>query len=388
MIDFLASKIFKGEEDLSNSEKRVKYGMLCGGVGIGFNILLFCMKLIIGIISGAVSIIADAINNLGDAGSSIIMLVGFKMSGKKPDPEHPFGHGRIEYITGLIVSMLIILMGFELVISSVEKIIHPEQSAFSVNAIVILVISILIKLYMYRYNMQVSKEFDSATMKATALDSVVDAISTTVVLFAALMGYYAKINIDGWCGLLVSLFILYTGFESAKDTIDPLLGSKPDPEYVKAIEKYVSTFDGIVGMHDLVIHDYGPGRMMISFHAEVPADGDIIEVHDTIDNIEKVLNEKLNCHSVIHMDPIVVNDEKNDRMKRLCNLIVKSVDESLMIHDFRMVTGPTHTNLVFDVVLPYTLDMTEEELIKAVCEKVEQLPGNHFAVVNVDRPMV
>lgn len=388
MIDFLASKIYKKIDDMGASEKRVKYGMLCGAVGIGFNILLFCMKMIVGIISGAVSIIADAVNNLGDAGSSIVMLVGFKMSGKKPDSEHPFGHGRIEYVTGLIVSLLIIVMGVELVKSSVGKIINPVTSDFSAITIVILVISVLVKLYMYHYNMSISKKLDSSTMKATALDSVVDSISTTVVLFAALMGYYAHINVDGWCGLLVSIFILYTGFESAKDTIDPLLGSRPDPEYVEAIEKYVMSFDGIVGMHDLVVHDYGPGRVMISFHAEIPADADILEAHDTIDNIERNLNTKLGCHSVIHMDPIVVNDEKNDRMKRLCTLIAKSVDESLTIHDFRMVTGPTHTNLVFDVLVPYTVNMSEDEVICAISNKVMDLPGNHFAVIDVDRPLV
>ena len=360
--------------------------MLCGAAGVFFNILLFAIKLVAGYISGSVAIVADAFNNLSDAGSSIVTMVGFKMAGQKPDPEHPFGHGRIEYVTGLIISMLIILMGFELVKSSVEKIIHPENVLLTPAVAAILLISIVVKLYMYFYNNGTGEKISSAAMKAVALDSFTDSIATLVVLACALISHYTGLMIDGWCGLAVSAFVLYAGFSAAKDTIDPLLGSKPSKEYVEAIEKFVTSYDDVIGIHDLVIHDYGPGRTMISLHAEVPANRNIIDVHDTIDNIERRINATLGCSCVIHMDPVIVNDEATERMKRLCMLIAKSVDESFTIHDFRMVKGPSHTNLIFDVVAPFDCKLSEEEIRNTICAKIESLPGNHFGVVDIDRP--
>jgi len=386
MINFLASKLITDYKDVNKSSVRLAYGVLCGGVGIFFNILLFASKLIAGFMSGSLAIIADALNNLSDAGSSVVMMVGFRMSGQKPDPEHPFGHGRIEYITGLIVSMAIILVGVELVKSSVSKIATPVEVAFSVPTIIILVASIIVKLYMYYYNHKTSKLVSSAAMNATAMDSFTDTIATTAVLFSMLISQYTGIALDGWIGLLVSLFILYTGLTSAKDVIDPLLGTKADPEFVKQIEKFVTSFDEIVGVHDLIVHDYGPGRMMISLHAEIPANSDIMEAHDVVDNIEHKLYETLGAQAVIHMDPIVTDNTRNDRMKRLTELIVKSVDESLKIHDFRMVVGPTHTNLIFDVLMPYEVKLTEEEVKEQITGKVLELPGNHFAVIEIDRP--
>lgn len=388
MIELLARKFVPNRDDVSSAETREAYGVLLGAVGIFLNILLFIIKVIAGIVSGSVAILADSINNLSDAGSSIIMMVGFKMSGKKPDPEHPFGHGRIEYVTGLVVSLLIILMAVELVKSSITKIIMPSGVSFSLVVAIILVISVLIKLYMYMYNIKISKKLNSAAVKATAMDSLTDSIATLFVLVSMVIGYLTGLNIDGVAGMFVALFVLYTGLTSAKDTLDPLLGSKPNKEYVDAIERFVSSYDEIIGIHDLVIHDYGPGRMMISFHAEVPADSNIVEIHDTIDNIERKLSTTLNCHTVIHMDPVVVGDEATDRMKRLTELIVKSIDESFGIHDFRMVRGNTHTNLVFDVVAPYEVNMTEAEIVEAITNKVESLPGNHYAVIEVDRPYV
>lgn len=388
MIELLAKKMIPNYEEVKNSSVRQAYGVLCGAVGIVFNIVLFIIKIIAGIISGSVAITADAINNLSDAGSSIIMMVGFKMSGHKPDPEHPFGHGRIEYVTGLVVSMLIILMGVELIKSSIAKIINPGEVVYSPIVLGILIISILVKLYMYYYNKKTSEKINSAAMNATAMDSLSDSISTATVLLAMFLTYVLGVKVDGWCGLLVSGFILYSGISSAKDTLDPLLGNKPSAEYVDAIEKFVTSYDEILGVHDLIVHDYGPGRVMISLHAEVPCTGDLLEIHDTIDNIERRLNEVLGCQSVIHMDPVVVNDEVTDRMKRLCMLIAKSVDESFSIHDFRMVKGPTHTNLIFDVVAPYDVKLTEDDIKEQICRKVSELPGNHFAVVQVDRPYV
>ncbi len=388
MINTLARLFIKDYRNTGEPRVRHAYGVLCGAVGVVLNIILFGIKLTAGLISSSVAITADAFNNLSDAGSSIVTMVGFRMAGQKPDPEHPFGHGRIEYVTGLVVSMIIIVMGFELLKSSIEKIVHPELPTLTPVVAIILIVSIIVKLYMYLYNTKTGEMLSSAAMKATALDSFTDSIATLVVLGCGLAGHYFGIMIDGWCGLAVSMFVLYAGLSSAKDTIDPLLGSKPSKEYVDAIEKFVTSYDDIIGIHDLVVHDYGPGRVMISLHAEVSADRDILDVHDTIDNIERRINETLGCQCVIHMDPVVVNDEATDRMKRLCNLIAKSVDERFTIHDFRMVKGPSHTNLIFDVVAPFDCKLSEDEIRNTICAKVESLPGNHYAVVEIDRPFV
>ena len=388
MITLLAKLFIKGYKNTADSRVRHAYGVLCGAFGVFLNIILFCIKLTGGIISGSVAITADAFNNLSDAGSSVVTMVGFKMAGQRPDPEHPFGHGRIEYVTGLVVSMIIILMGFELLKSSVEKIRHPELPVLTPVVAIILIASIIVKLYMYYYNSKTGEMLSSSAMKATALDSFTDSIATLAVLACSLISHYTGLCIDGWCGLAVSGFVLYAGISSAKDTIDPLLGSKPSKEYVSAIEKFVMSYDDIIGIHDLVVHDYGPGRIMISLHAEVPANKNILDVHDTIDNIERKINDTLGCQCVIHMDPVVVDDPATDNMKRLCQLIAKSVDESFTIHDFRMVKGPSHTNLIFDVVAPFDCKLTEEEIRNTICAKVESLPGNHYAVVEIDRPYV
>lgn len=386
MIRLLAKKFIKDYENTSSLKVRQEYGALCGGVGIFLNIVLFIFKLIAGLFSGSVAIVADALNNLSDAGSSVITMVGFKMSGHEPDPDHPFGHGRIEYITGLVVSLLIILMGVELIRSSAEKIIAPQELICSPATVIILCLSIAVKLYMYGYNSKYSNMLSSSAMSATAMDSFTDSVATAVVLLATLISQYTGLKIDGWCGLVVALFILYAGITSAKDTIDPLLGTKASPEFAEQIEKFASSYDDILGIHDLVVHDYGPGRLMISFHAEVPANGNIMELHDTIDIMEHRIREVLGAHAVVHMDPIVVDDEKVNRMKRIVELLVKGVDERITVHDFRMVEGTTHSNLIFDVVLPFESNLTEDEVKKLVAEKIASIPGNYFAVVDVDRP--
>lgn len=388
MINILARLFIKDHKNTGEAHVRHAYGVVCGAFGVFLNVVLFGIKLTAGIIAGSVAITADAFNNLSDAGSSVVTMVGFRMAGQKPDPEHPFGHGRIEYVTGLVVSMIIIVMGFELLKSSFEKILHPEVPVLTPLVAGILVFSIIIKLYMYSYNKKTGELIASSAMNATALDSFTDSIATLVVLGCSLIGHYTGLAVDGWCGLVVSLFVLYAGISSAKDTIDPLLGSKPSKEYVEAIERFVTSYDDIIGIHDLVVHDYGPGRMMISLHAEVPADRNILDVHDTIDNVERRINDTLGCSCVIHMDPVMVNDEATDRMKRLCMLIAKSVDERFTIHDFRMVKGPSHTNLIFDVVAPFDCKLSEDEIRNTICAKVESLPGNHYAVIQVDRPFV
>ena len=310
------------------------------------------------------------------------------MAGQKPDPEHPFGHGRIEYISGFIVAIAILLMGFELLTSSIEKIVSPEPVAFSGLTAAILVVSILVKLYMCFYNRRIGKRIDSAAMRATAMDSLSDCVATTVVLAAMLIGHWTNLMIDGWCGLLVALFILYAGLNAAKETIGPLLGEPPSKELVEQIEQYVMSHESVIGIHDLVVHNYGPGRTMISLHAEVPASGDILELHDMIDNIEHGLRERMGCEAVIHMDPVVTDDETLTALCKTVRAFATEIDPAITIHDFRMVTGPTHTNLIFDAVVPYRCRLSDEAVRKAFEDRIRALDGNYFAVVEIDKAFV
>ena len=385
MVTFLSRWLIQDYDRPEDPEVRRKYGVLCGCVGIGLNILLFLAKFFAGTISGSIAITADAFNNLSDAGSSLVTIVGFKLAGQKPDPSHPFGHGRMEYLSGLAVSVLILLMGFELLQSSVDKIRHPAAIEFSWLSVVILLLGIAGKLYMSYYNRSVGNKINSAAMKATAADSLSDSISTAAVLAATLIAHFFSVNIDGWVGVAVACFILYAGYNAARDTIDPLLGQAPDPELVTDVEKTVLSFPPIQSIHDMIVHDYGPGRLMISLHAEVPADGDLLEMHDTIDLVEQTLREKFHCDAVIHMDPIVTNDEQVLKMRSKMHQLVQVIDKRITVHDFRMVTGPTHTNLIFDVACPFDLKQSDEEVKRQVEEIVDLLDGNYNAVVTVDR---
>ena len=388
MITLLSKLIIKNYNDYASPSVRLKYGMLCGAVGIFFNILLFTGKILAGTLTGSIGITADAFNNLSDAGSSAITLVGFRLSDAKADKEHPFGHGRFEYIAGLIVSMAILLMGFELAKTSVDKIIHPEEVTFSFLAMGVLIVSILTKLYMFFYNRGIGKKIDSAAMRATALDSFSDVTATSVVLLSMLIGKWTGWKIDGYAGLLVALFIGYTGIRAAQETISPLLGQSPTREFVDKIEQIVLAQDGVIGVHDLVVHDYGPGRRMISLHAEVPADGNMILLHDTVDNLEKQLRKECGCEAVIHMDPVETNNKETNRLRAETLSILWEIDERLTLHDFRVVPGSTHTNLVFDVVVPFDLSMTDEEVKKAVNERVHALEGTCYAVIDIDKSSV
>jgi len=388
MITLLSKLLIKNRLDYAAPAVRIRYGVLCGAVGILFNILLFVGKLLSGMLTGSIGITADAFNNLSDAGSSAISLVGFRLSDAKADKEHPFGHGRFEYISGLIVSMAILLMGFELAKTSVEKIIHPEPVTFSYLALAVLLCSILVKLYMFFYNRAIGRKIDSATMHATAMDSFSDVTATSVVLISMLVSKWTSWMIDGYAGLAVALFILYTGFVAAKETISPLLGQPPDPAFVKRIEKIVLDEDGIIGVHDLVVHDYGPGRMMVSLHAEVPANGDMIRLHDTVDNLEKRLRVECGCETVIHMDPIETNNSEINRLREQTEEILASIDKRLSLHDFRAVPGPTHTNLVFDVVVPFEFTMTDEAVKKAVTQRVNAMQNKYYAVIQIDKSVV
>ncbi|MBO4563320.1 MAG: cation transporter [Clostridia bacterium] len=389
MIALLAKLIIKDHRNYSKPEVRRAYGVLCGGVGIFLNIILFIGKFIAGTIASSVAITADAFNNLSDAGSSVVTLIGFKLSGQKPDPEHPYGHGRLEYISGLIVAMVILLMGFELMLSSVKKIIDPELTEFSWLAVGILLASILVKAYMFLYNRLTAKKIDSVAMKATAMDSLTDCIATLMALVAMFAGKLWGWKIDGWCGALVSLFVLYSGYNAAKETISPLLGQPPEKELVEDIEKTVLAHEGILGIHDLVVHDYGPGRMMMSLHAEVPANGDVLELHDMIDNIERELNEKFSCEAVVHMDPIQNDDSLTNELKTEVRAILSDIDPELKMHDFRIVPGTTHTNVIFDIVVPFKYSLSDADLRAAVEKGLERVEGNkYFAVINIDRAYV
>ena len=388
MITLLSKIFIKDRTDYLSPAVRRAYGTLCSIVGIFLNILMFAGKFIAGTIAKSVSITADAFNNLSDAASSIITLLGFRLAGKKPDPNHPFGHGRIEYLSGLAVSVLILVMGFELLKSSVTKIFNPEPIVPSMLAGGIMVAAILIKVYMAIYNKGIGKKIDSAAMAAVAADSLSDTISTFVVLLSMIVYKLFDVNIDAYAGVLVAVLILKTGIESVRDTIAPLLGQAPEPELVNRIEEIVMSQEHVVGIHDFIVHDYGPGRLFVSLHAEVPGDIDIFVLHDEIDNAEFDLRREIGCEPTIHMDPVVVNDERVIAMKAKIEEIINSYDATLTFHDFRMVPGETHTNLLFDVVVPAKYGKTNEVVNAELKELVESRCEGCFAVMHVEQSYV
>ena len=384
MIQLLSRWLIPDRENVSSPTVRQAYGTLCGAAGIALNLLLFIGKFFAGQLSGSIAVTADAFNNLSDAGSSAVTLLGFRLAGKKPDTDHPFGHGRIEYISGLIVAGLILLMGVELARSSFDKILHPEEVTFSALALVIMAVSVCVKLYMWLYNRGIGRKIKSAAMEATAMDSLSDSIATSAVLLAMLIGKWTGLAVDGYVGLVVALFILFSAYKAAKETLSPLLGQAPDPELVQEIKDIALSNDTVQGVHDLVVHDYGPGRVMVSLHAEVPAHGDIMEMHDVIDNIEKELMEKLHCHAVIHMDPIVTDDASISSLRDQVAQLVTRVDPALTIHDFRVVKGTTHDNLIFDAVLPFSSRKTPAQAAQEIRGLVRAMDGNYYAVVTVE----
>lgn len=385
MITLLSSLLIKDNDHVESPQVRKAYGVLCGAVGIFLNICLFAGKFFAGIISNSIAITADALNNLSDAGSSLITLIGFQMAGQKPDVDHPFGHGRIEYISGLLVSVAIILMGFELVKSSIEKIFHPEATSFDPIVIAILIVSICVKIYMAIYNTAVGKKIESAAMKATATDSFSDSLATLVVLISTLICKFTSFNIDGYCGVAVGLFILYAGYNAAKDTVSPLLGQPPKKEFIDRIETLVTAHPEVLGIHDLIVHDYGPGRVMVSLHAEVDSAGNIMEIHDLIDNIEKELSGECHCEAVIHMDPVLLNDPLTDSLHIQVEEILHKLDETLKLHDFRVVPGPTHTNIIFDILLPFDYKMSDDEVVHYLQKEIHALDESYYAVIQVDK---
>ena len=388
MISLLSRLLIKNHKDYENPQVRQSYGMLCGLVGICLNILLFAGKYFAGTLSGSIAIVADSFNNLSDAGSSLVTLLGFRLAGKKPDPGHPYGHGRIEYISGFVVSFLILLMGFELAKSSMAKILHPEPMQAGWLPALILIASICVKVYMFLYNRAVGRKISSSAMTATATDSLSDSIATTVVLISMVIAHFFRINIDGYAGLLVALFILYAGYSAAKDTLAPLLGQAPDPDFVQRVTEIVMSHPEVIGIHDLVVHDYGPGRKMVTLHTEVDGKGDFFTLHDAIDNIERELTAECGCHATIHMDPIETDNETVLAMRDKVAALVRRIDPAITIHDFRVVIGKTHTNVIFDAVVPPGLPMTDEAVAARIRLLVADAYPNYYAVVDIDQAYV
>ena len=384
----LVRLFIKDCDNVTDPAVREKYGILSGAVGIVLNLLLSAGKLFAGLMTGSISITADAFNNLSDAGSSVVTLVGFKLAGQKADDGHPFGHGRMEYLAGLLVSLMILLVGVELGRSSIGKILRPEAVDFSLVSTGILAASILVKLWMGQFNRGLGRKIGSAAMAATAADSLSDAVATAAVLAGTLVNRFAHVNIDGWVGLAVAVFILRSGWGAAKDTINPLLGESPDPELVKQLRELVLSHPQVVGMHDLIIHDYGPGRRLCSFHAEVPQDADILDAHDAIDHIEREIKEKFGIETTVHMDPIATADEKVNQLRRQVADLARVVEPEMTIHDFRVVRGPTHTNVIFDAVVPHKCRLTDEEVLQRLRRAVSTLDPAYQAVIQIDRAYV
>lgn len=389
MVTLLARLCIKDYKAYGDTKVRERYGVLSGCVGILLNVMLFALKFFAGLVSHSIAITADAFNNLSDAGSSVITLLGFKLSSAEPDPEHPFGHGRLEYLSGLLVSAIIIIMGFELFKDSVDKILHPQDMAFSPLVIGILLISIAIKLYMAYYNRALADKLDSAAMRATATDSMSDSLATFIVLISTIFCEFTSLHIDGYCGLIVAVIVIWAGISAGKETLDPLLGQPPEAEFVEQIESIVESQEGIIGLHDLVVHNYGPGRVMISLHAEVPANVDVMISHDVIDRTEHILKKELHCEAVIHMDPVVTDDPRVNHLHEDVKRIVEDWNEKASIHDFRVVFGNTHTNLVFDVVVPYQIKMSEYEITEQLQKRVsEQIGKEYFIAIDIDRKYI
>ena len=383
MIEFLIRRFVPDWQQVQRTDVRERYGTLAAAVGILSNIFLCIIKGLIGLFSGSIAVIADAVNNLSDAGSSVITLLAFKIAGKPADEEHPYGHARMEYISGMAVSFIIILLGLELIGSSFEKILHPEEVGVSALTYLVLIVSIAVKLWQGMFNRNLGKRISSEALQATAADSLNDVFSTGAVLLSTLVYQFTAIPIDGWVGMLVAIFITVSGVKLIMETGSPLLGQAPDPQMVRELEEKITAYDGVIGIHDLQVHNYGPGRVFATVHVEVPANRDILVSHDIIDNIEREVGHEMNLNLVIHMDPVVTDDERLNQLHAQVQQIVAGIDSNLSMHDFRAVFGPTHTNLVFDVVVPPGFSLSDSELSRRIEQQVQTL-GSYFCVITVD----
>lgn len=387
-MHFLIHRLIPNADQVQDPAARTAYGKLSGVIGIVGNLLLFICKLIGGILTGSLSIMADAANNLSDASSSIISLLGFHLASRPADDDHPFGHGRYEYLSGLLVSFLVLLIGFELLKSSVGKILHPTEVTFRWIAVILLIVSILIKVWMMAINHKIGVTIHSQTLIATATDSRNDAISTTAVLAATLISQYTPLHLDGWMGLAVALFILYSGLELVKDTLDPLLGTTPDPVLVQEIHDRIIAYPGVLGTHDLILHDYGPGRQFASVHVEMAAENDVLVSHDVIDNIEHDLQKQLGIHIIVHFDPISTTSPITADLRSWIAEEIKQIDHRLTIHDLRIVPGPSHTNIIFDCLAPQSLAMSNSVLASTIATLLQKKDPSYRIFITVDRSYV
>lgn len=387
MTELLIRRFIKNGEDIHDPAVRAAYGKMAGIVGIVCNLFLCAAKIIVGVLSGSVSITADAVNNLSDASSSIITLVGFRLSAKPADAEHPYGHARIEYLAGLFVSVMILVIGVELARTGIERIVHPMPVTFSAAFAAVLLLSIGVKLWMAAFNRSVGRRIGSAALEATAMDSRNDVLTTASVLAACILAHLTHWTLDGWMGLAVACFILWSGFGILKDTLNPLLGEAPDEALTAYIGKKVMSYEGVLGTHDLMVHDYGPGRRFASVHVEMAAEEDVLHSHDIIDNIERDFLQNDHISLVIHFDPIQTGDEAVGSHREWVRELVQGISPELTIHDFRVVEGKTHTNLIFDTVAPHGFALSDAELRSRIQQLVAQGRGDgmrYFAVVTID----
>ena len=388
MGNFLFKKFIKNYEDVKDPKVRDSYGKLAGIVGILSNLLLCVMKMLVGFISGSIAIVADAVNNLADASSSVITLAGFKLAALPEDEVHPYGHARIEYIAGMVVSLIITVVGVELGKSSFDKILHPEPLEFSLSVVIVLLIAIAIKVWQAMFNISAGKKINSLTLVATGTDSRNDVIATSAVLISIIAGYVFDIQIDGYMGVLVALFIIWSGISLVRETISPLLGEAPDPALVKEIENITLSFEGVIGIHDLVVHNYGPGKIFASIHIEVDSAVDVMISHDLMDNIERRLQKDLNIFVTAHMDPVNLSDPNRDSLSRIIADAIAGLDGVLNFHDLRIVPGHTHTNVVFDVVLSPDCKLSKDEITELLCSKVSEYNSTFFCVISYDMSYV
>lgn len=384
MGNFLFKKFIKNYEDIKNPQVRDSYGKLAGIVGIVSNLLLCLMKMLVGFISGSIAIVADAVNNLADASSSVITLAGFKLAAMPEDEEHPYGHARIEYIAGMVVSLIIIVVGVELGKSSFDKILHPEPLEFSISVVIVLLLAIGIKIWQAMFNVSAGKKINSLTLIATGTDSRNDVIATSAVLISIIIGQIFQIQIDGYMGVLVALFIIWSGISLVRETISPLLGEAPDSELVKEIEDIAMSYDGVIGIHDLVVHNYGPGKIFASIHIEVDSAVDVMISHDLVDNIECRLQSDLNIFATAHLDPVNLSDPNREPLSHIIGDAIADLDGVLNFHDLRIVPGPTHTNVVFDVVLSPDCKLSKDEITEILCSKVSEFNPTFLCVISYD----
>lgn len=385
MGDILTKLFIKDRDNTEDGTVRSAYGKLCGIVGIVCNVILFFIKLVAGTLCGSVSVTADAVNNLSDASSSVVSLIGFKLAAKPADDEHPYGHGRYEYLSALTVAVLVLVIGVETLLSGIDKILHPTEVQFGILTASVLTISIALKLWLMCFNGRIGKKIRSGALVATSKDSRNDALSSTAVLLAAVISRISGFELDGYMGVIVACIIIISGFNLVKDSLSPLLGNAPDAELVCKVRKKIMSYPGVLGTHDLIIHDYGPGRQFASVHVEMAAEAPVLESHDVIDNIERELYRELHLYTSIHFDPVVTSDAALAEIKQYITSILSQLDCNITMHDLRTVPGLTHTNVIFDCVMPRSCKMSEAELKKYINDKVGQKYNDHFCVITIDR---